>query len=206
MIDAPCEGGRYGAPGSGEIMDPDTSGDVTRLLASIKGGSHDALAKVLPLVYDELHTLAERALRGERPDHTLQPTALINEAYLRLADQSGVKWQSRSHFVAVAATMMRRILVDHARAHIAQKRGGGQTRIELNEAVAAGETKSIDLEALDEALAELSRLDERQGRIVEMRYFGGLSVEETAGLLDISPATVKREWNSAKAWMKRRMQ
>ena len=187
-------------------MDPDTSGDITRLLASIKGGSHDALGQVLPLVYDELHALAERALRGERQDHTLQPTALINEAYLRLADQSGGKWQSRSHFIAIAATMMRRILVDHARAHTAQKRGGAQTRIELNEALAAEDEKSIDLEALDQALAELSRLDERQGRIVEMRYFGGLSVEETAGLLDISPATVKREWNSAKAWMRRRMQ
>jgi RNA polymerase sigma factor (TIGR02999 family) len=187
-------------------MDPDTSGEVTRLLAGIQGSNADALGQVLPLVYEELHALAERVLRGERADHTLQPTALINEAYLRLADQSGGKWQTRSHFVAVAATMMRRILVDHARAHTAQKRGGGQTRIELNEALAEGDEKSVDLEALDEALAELSRLDERQGRIVEMRYFGGLSVEETAGLLGISPATVKREWSSAKAWMKRRLQ
>jgi len=187
-------------------MDPDTSSDVTRLLACIDGGNPDAWGKVLPLVYDELHALAERSLRGERPDHTLQPTALINEAYLRLANQQGIHWQSRTHFVAVAATMMRRILVDHARAHRAQKRGGEQSRIELDEGIQADGEKAVDFEALDEALRKLSGLDEQQGRIVEMRFFGGLTVEETAGLLGVSPATIKREWNSAKVWLKRQMQ
>jgi RNA polymerase sigma-70 factor (ECF subfamily) len=187
-------------------MDPDTSGDVTRLLACIDGENPDAWGKVLPLVYEELHTLAERSLRGERPDHTLQPTALINEAFLRLASQHDFSWHSRTHFVAVAATMMRRILVDHARAHRAQKRGGQQSRIELNETIQADAGKSLDLESLDEALRKLSALDLQQGRIVEMRFFGGLTVEETAGLLGISPATVKREWNSARAWLKRQMQ
>lgn len=186
-------------------MEHNLPSDVTRLLQQAAG--HDsAIDKLLPLLYHELHDAAERTLRGERPDHTLQPTALVNEAYLRLARHPEYQWQNRSHFIGVAATLMRRILVDHARNRQAQKRGGQHSRIALDEADAGQGPQSADLQALDEALHRLAGLDPRQARIVELRYFGGLTIEETAGLLDLSPATVKREWTTAKAWLRREIE
>lgn len=185
-------------------MSTSSSHLVTALLGKVNRGDRAAMDDLLPLIYRELHELAERAFRGERPSHTLQPTALIHEAFLRLVNQKDVEWQSRSHFVGVAATAMRRILVDHARAHDAQKRGGGsEGRLSLEEIDVRDEPDTkTDLSALDEALTRLAELDARQARIVELRFFGGLSVEETAALLDISTATVKREWASAKAWLR----
>jgi len=177
---------------------------VTALLAKVSHGDPAAMDQLLPLVYGELHGLAERALRGERRNHTLQATALINEAFLRLVKQEDVQWQNRAHFVGVAATAMRRILVDYARARDAQKRGAGKDRVPLNVIEVPGEQDTkTDLPALDDALERLMKMDARQARIVELRFFGGLSVEETAALLEISTATVKREWASAKAWLKR---
>ncbi len=182
-----------------------SSGEITQLLAGLAADEKDLLDRVLPLIYQELHELAERALERERPDHTLQPTALVNEAYLRLAKQHAVHWQSRSHFMGVAATLMRRILVDHARARASKKRGGESSRIALDEALAEGAGEDMDLPALDEALRRLAELDPRQVKIVELRFFGGLSIEEAAELLALSPATVKREWSSAKAWLRREL-
>jgi RNA polymerase sigma factor (TIGR02999 family) len=181
--------------------------DVTTLLARVSEGDQAALADLLPMVYQELHDIAERALRRERRDHTLQPTALINEAYLRLVDQRDVQWQNRSHFVGVAATVMRRVLVDHARRHRSEKRGGAMGRVGLtgDSLEDREETDPLDLVALDDALKRLSEMDPRQGRIVELRYFGGLGVEESAAVLGVSPATVKREWNSARAWLRREL-
>jgi RNA polymerase sigma factor (TIGR02999 family) len=166
-------------------------------------GHRDALAPLLPLVYDELRRLADRALGRERPGHTLQPTALAHEAYLRLVAQRAPRWQHRAHFLAMAAQIMRRILVDHARARHAAKRAGQRARLTLTGLAAYTPERSVDLEALDEALARLAALDERQSRIVEFRFFGGLSIDETAEVLGISPATVKREWTMAKAWLRR---
>lgn len=158
---------------------------------------------MLPSVYQELKRLAAIHLSREDPNHTLQPTALVHEAYLRLVDQTNVDWRNRAHFFGVAAEMMRRILVNHALARRTAKRGGGDTRISLDDAVSFFETRDLDLVALDEALAGLTLLDARQGRIVELRFFAGLSIEETAEVLDVSPATVKREWSTAKAWLHR---
>ncbi len=156
----------------------------------------------MPLVYDELHRLASRYLSRERPDHTLQSTALVHEAYLRLISQRDVHWQNRSHFFGVAAQMIRRILVDHARAHQAAKRGSGAVKLSLDEALASPENQpDLDLLALDDALNRLAEIDPQQGRIVELRYFAGLSIDETAEVLHISPATVKRDWVMAKAWL-----
>lgn len=157
----------------------------------------------MPFVYDELRRLADHYLRQERPDHTLQPTALVHEAYLRLVDQSRVEWQSRAHFIGVAAQLMRRILVDYARRHHASKRGGFREKLSLDEAVDYSQTRDLDLVALDDALNALEQFDERQSRIVELRFFGGLTIEETAEALGVSPATVKVEWNMAKAWLRR---
>ncbi len=157
----------------------------------------------MPLVYAELRSLARRYLRRERSDHTLQATALVHEAYLRLVDQRGVTWQNRAHFFGVAAQAMRRILVDHARRHHAAKRGGPAFKISLDDVVVAAQERSDDVLALDDALTRLTALDPRQGQIVELRVFSGLTVEETAEALGISPATVKREWMSAKAWLTR---
>jgi RNA polymerase sigma factor (TIGR02999 family) len=157
------------------------------------------------LVYDELRRLAASALRYERPDHTLQPTALVHEAYLRLADDTTGRWESRSHFLAVAARAMRRILVDHARRHNAAKRGSGAALVAFDDLEHAAPAGTVDLVALDIALARLAALDARQARIVELRFFGGLSVEETAEVIGASARTVKRDWQFARAWLKREM-
>ena len=176
--------------------------DVTQILQRISDGDSRAADELLPLVYDELRRLAAAYFSRERSDHTLQPTALVHEAYLRLIDQTRVEWQNRTHFFGVAANMMRRILVDHARSKAAEKHGGDRTRIEIEKAVSfATDEKPIDLIAVDESLDLLAKLDEVQGRIVELRFFGGLTIEETAEVLNISPATVKREWAMAKAWL-----
>lgn len=179
--------------------------DVTRLLADWREGDQQALEQLAPLVYDELRRLAGRYLRRERINHTLQSTALVHEAYLRLIDQSRVQWQNRAHFFGVAAQMIRRILVDHARGHQAAKRGSGVARLSLDEALDASAPRDLDLVALDDALETLARLDPQQSRIIELRYFAGLSIEETAEVVGVSPATVKREWASARAWLFREL-
>jgi RNA polymerase sigma factor (TIGR02999 family) len=178
--------------------------EVSRLLIAWRDGDQTALARLAPLVYDELHTMARRHLRDERPDHTLQTTALIHEAYLRLCG-ADVAWEGRVHFLAVAARMMRRILVDHARGRARAKRGGGDAPITLDDAIVASPERPDDLLALDEALEQLSTLDERKAHAVELHYFGGLTYEETAAALDVSPATVDRELRMAKAWLYREL-
>jgi RNA polymerase sigma factor (TIGR02999 family) len=180
---------------------PPTSPDVTQLLRNWQGGDQSSRDQLLGIVYDELRRQAARYLRRERPDHTLQPTALVHEAYLQLIDQSRVSWESRAHFFGAAARLMRRILVDHARAHQAEKRGSGNEKLALDEAIAVPENKDLNILALNDALEELARMDEQQSRIVELRYFGGLSIEETATVTGVSPATVKREWAMAKVWL-----
>jgi RNA polymerase sigma-70 factor, ECF subfamily len=182
---------------------PNSPEDVTRLLESIRAGDPGALDLLLPLVYDELHRIAARYARRERVDHTLQPTALVNEAYLRLADQADKAWQNRAHFLAVAAQTMRHILVDYARARQAGKRGGNLARVTLEDAVAAAPERDVDLLALDGALTRLSSLDAQLARLVELRYFGGLTIRETAEVLSVSPKTVEREWDAAKLWLRR---
>jgi RNA polymerase sigma-70 factor, ECF subfamily len=180
---------------------------LTKLLSEVSSGNEDAAASVFALVYDELRRLAASALRHERPDHTLQPTALVHEAYLRLADEPQARWENRAHFLAVAARAMRRILVDHARGRNARKRGSGAARFPLEdvENAAVDPGQDLDLVILDEALARLTALDPRQGRIVELRFFGGLSVEETGAVIGASPRTVKRDWQLARVWLKREM-
>jgi RNA polymerase sigma factor (TIGR02999 family) len=175
--------------------------DITAILKDWSGGDRAALEKLMPVVYEELRRLAAAHLRSERSDHTLQPTALVHEAYLRLADQRSVEWANRAHFFSIAARIMRRILVDHARRKKALKREGAALRITLAEASA--EDRGPELLALDTALTSLEALDPRQARIVELRFFGGLSVEETAEATGISTATVKREWRTARAWLRR---
>ncbi len=182
-------------------MQPPSPSEVTRLLKDWGNGDSTALDQLMPIVYAELRAIAARYLRRERQDHTLQPTALVNEAYLRLIDQNQVQWQNRAHFVGVAAQMMRRILVDHAKSHNRAKRGGGARRVTLDEAVALSEERANDLVELDEALTALEAFDERKSRVVEMKYFGGLSVEETAEVLKVSVITVARDWKLAKAWL-----
>jgi RNA polymerase sigma factor (TIGR02999 family) len=178
--------------------DPD---NVTRLLGEWSAGNEQALEEMLPLIYDELRRLAHNFLYRERPDHTLQTTALVHEAYLKLIDQRDPHWQNRAHFFAIAAQAMRRILIDSARKHVAEKRGGGGPKLSL------GDISSISLEpnnsllALDEALKELAEIDAQQSRIIELRYFGGLTIEETAEVMKLSPATIKREWTMARAWL-----
>lgn len=174
---------------------------LTQRLADWHSENQAALDDLLPLVYDELRRLAETYLRRERPDHTLQPTALVHEAYLRLADQRNVDWQNRAQFFGVAATMMRRILINHARDRHVSKRGGFSCKLSLDEAVGFYERQDVELVVLDEALIGLSEIDPKQSQIVELRFFGGLTVEETAQVLGTSPATVKREWRTAKAWL-----
>jgi RNA polymerase sigma factor (TIGR02999 family) len=175
--------------------------DVTKVLRELSDGDQDAPARLMPLVYDELRKLSQGYLQAERPDHTLQATALVHEAYIRLVDWQNVTWQNRAHFFAVAAQIMRRILVDSAREKSAQKRGGGLTRLSLDEAVSFAQEREVDLVALDDALNSLAKLDAAQSKIVELRFFGGLTIEETAEALSISPSTVKREWTLAKAWL-----
>jgi RNA polymerase sigma factor (TIGR02999 family) len=183
-----------------------SSPEVTQLLLDWSNGDREALDRLMPVVYDELHRLAARYLARERTDHTLQPTALVHEAYLQLVDQSRVDWQNRAHFFGAAARLMRRILVDHARARNAAKRGGGEYNVPIEQVAELSEKADLDLIALDEALTELAALDEQQSRIVELRYFGGLSIDETAEVLKISPATVKRHWVTAKGWLFQQMQ
>jgi RNA polymerase sigma-70 factor (ECF subfamily) len=179
--------------------------EVTQLLDAVAGGSKSAAGELLPLVYGELRRLAAAYLRGERADHTLQATALVHEAYLKLADTRAAEWQDRAHFFAVAAQAMRRILVDHARAHGTIKRGGGggeKQATRLDAAVALIQERAIDLEALDEALVRLAEIDAQKARIVELRFFGGMSVEEAAEVLGVSSRTVERDWTMARAWLR----
>ena len=176
------------------------SENITQLLVASSKGDSDALNQLLPVVYNELRRLAERYLRQERSDHTLQATALVHEAYIRLIDQN-VSWQNRAHFFGVAAEMMRRILIDHARSHMAAKRGSGGIKLSLDDVINLSDERAADLVALDEALKALAEFDPQKSRIVELRYFGGLSIEETAKVLDIGTATVTRQWNLAKAWL-----
>ena len=180
------------------------SKQITEMLQDWSDGNREALEMLLPLVYDELHKQATRFLRRERAGHTLQTTALINEAYLKLIDQHEVKWQNRAHFFGIAAQAMRRILVDYAKTRHREKRGGADENLPLEEAVfAVSAAPNVDLVELDEVLTRLAAFDERQANIVELRYFGGMSVEETAEVLHISTATVKSDWRTAKAWLHR---
>jgi RNA polymerase sigma-70 factor, ECF subfamily len=179
--------------------------EITRLLIDWRGGDRAALEKLMPLVYDELRRLARHYLSQERPGHTLQATALVNEAYLHLIDQQSADWQDRTHFFAVAARIMRHLLVDHARARGYAKRGGGAHQVSLDEAAVVVPEISFDLLALDEALDRLAAIDERKVVIVELRYFSGLSVEETAEAMRLSEITIKREWLKAKAWLYREL-
>jgi RNA polymerase sigma-70 factor, ECF subfamily len=177
--------------------------EVTRLLLDWRGGDRAALDQLVSVVHGELRRLARHYMRGERDGHTLQTSALINEAYLRLVDHTNIDWQNRAHFFGVAAQAMRRVLVDHARARGYQKRGAGAKVVELEEAAMLADDRASEVVALDEALDELARFDQRKAQVVELRYFGGLTGEETAQVLDLSPATVQREWQSAKLWLLR---
>jgi RNA polymerase sigma factor (TIGR02999 family) len=185
---------------------PPTPQEMTELLAAWSNGDRQALDRLLPLVEEELHRLAHRYMSREREGHTLQTTALVNEAYLRLIDQRGVRWQNRAHFFAIAAEMMRRILIDHARKQAYQKRGGGARHLPLDEAAVLTNERAAELVALDEALQNLAKVDERKARVIELRYFGGLSVEEVAEVLGVHPDTVTREWRRARAWLHRELQ
>ena len=177
---------------------------ITELLSKWKEGDQQALNDLLPIVYPELRRLAHRHLRKERPDHTLQSTALVHEAYLRMEKQGTLKFENRSHFLAICSQLMRQILVEYARARRAAKRDGG-VKLALEDIVAAAKSRGVDLIPLDDALAELAKLDAQQARIVELRFFGGLSIEETAEVLGVSPATVKRDWTAARIWLHREL-
>ncbi len=179
--------------------------NVTQLLVAWSGGDQAALEALTPLVHQELRRLAARYMAGERPGHILQATALVNEAYLRLVDWKDVRWQNRAHFFAMAAQIMRRVLVDAARTRGRAKRGGGQIHVSLSEAANVSAPETIDLVALDDALKALEALDARQSRVVELRFFGGLSLEETAHALDVSVGTVRRDWSLAQAWLYREL-
>jgi RNA polymerase sigma factor (TIGR02999 family) len=178
---------------------------VTALLLQWGQGDEGALERLIPLVHNELHRIARRCMAGERAGHSLQATVLVNEAYLRLIDTKDVAWHDRAHFLAVAARVMRRILVDHARSRRAQKRGGAETRVTFDEALIVTNEPRQDFVALDEALEVLAAFDERKSRVIELRFFGGLSVEETASVLKVSPETVMGDWRLAKAWLRREM-
>ena len=184
---------------------PRRTAQVTALLLAWGQGDRAALDELVPHVHRELRRLARHFLAGERPGHSLQPTALVNEAYLRLVDLHAMKWESRTQFFAISARVMRRILVDHARAKLYKKRGGGAKKVTLVDDLAAGIERGADLVALDDALQALSRLDPRRGQVVELRFFGGLTVEETAGVLGVSPQTVMRDWKLAKVWLMRQL-
>ncbi|CAN5519827.1 sigma-70 family RNA polymerase sigma factor [soil metagenome] len=175
--------------------------DATDLLIEYSKGKRDALDDLLPIIYDELRRIAASYLRRERSDHTLQPTALVNEAYMKMIDITQVSWQNKAHFIGVAANQMRRILVDHARRHNAEKRGGEFHIMTLNEEIDAADEQSADLIALDDALTELAKMDPTKAKIVELRYFGGLTTDETAEVLGVSSITVKRHWKITKAWL-----
>jgi len=177
--------------------------EVTELLIAWSDGDNGAYEKLMPLVYEELRRLAHRYMRREREGHTLQTSALVNEAYLRLIDQKNVHWQNRSHFFAIAAQIMRRILVDYARSRRYGKRGGGAVQVSLEERLIVSANRSAEVVALDDALKSLAKIDERKSQVVELRFFGGLSIEETAEVLGVSAATVMRDWTLAKAWLLR---
>jgi RNA polymerase sigma factor (TIGR02999 family) len=177
--------------------------EVTQLLVDWGNGRKAALDQLMPLVYEELRRLARRFMRKERRDHTLQTSALINEAYLRLVDQEVVGWQNRAHFFAVAAQVMRHILIDHARSYRYDKRGGGAQKVPLDEALTFSAERAAELVALDDALTSLAALDPRKSKVIELRFFGGLNIEETAEVMDLSPTTVQREWRAARAWLQR---
>jgi RNA polymerase sigma factor (TIGR02999 family) len=179
--------------------------NLTGLLTEWRRGDKAALETLTPLVYDELRRMAHHYMQSEREGHTLQTTALVNEAYLRLADQQKIEWQNRAHFFAVTAHVMRHILIDHARRRHYAKRGGEAQQVPMEEASVMSQPRAAELVALDEALDELAKLDPRKSRVVELRYFGGLSLEETAEVLEVSPITVRRDWRAAKAWLYRRM-
>jgi RNA polymerase sigma factor (TIGR02999 family) len=179
--------------------------EVTQLLVEYRRGNREALERLIPIVYDELRRIAARYLRREREGHTLQPTALVHEAYLRMSEQQDVHWQNRAHLLGCAAQVMRNILVDHARAHRAGKRGGGVNTRTLSAAALLPQERALDLVALDDALRALEAIDPVRGRVVELRYFGGLSIGETAEVLGVAPATVKRHWTTARAWLRREM-
>ena len=178
-----------------------SSKEISEMLLEWSNGHQEVLEELMPLVYDELRRLAAHHLRRERPDHTLQPTALVHEAYLRLVDQTQVRWHGRAHFFGIAANLMRQVLVNHALAHRATKRGGTAIKLTLEEAVGVSKEEGVDLVALDQALSRLAALDPQQSQVVELRFFGGLTIEEAAEVLRVSPATVKREWTLAKAWL-----
>lgn len=186
-------------------MDRTSRSDITRILKKAGSGDDSALNRLLPLVYDELRALAESYLQRERPDHTLQATALVHEAYVRLVKQEEVEWQNRAHFFAVAARAIRRILVDHARTHQRVKRGGRHQRVQLDDDILVTEGRGLDLLSLDEAMERLAELHERQSRIVELRFFGGLSAKETSAVLGVSARTVDADWSMARAWLRREL-
>ena len=175
--------------------------ELTQLLIDGNNGDQSAFDRLMPLIDEELRRLAHRYMSREREGHTLQTTALVNEAFVRLVNRKNVNWQNRAHFFGIAAQLMRTILVDHARSHACAKRGGGAFKLELDDALVVSQEKASEVIALDDALKELARLDPQQSRIVELRFFGGLTVEETAEVLHLSPATIKREWSTAKAWL-----
>ena len=186
-------------------MSGETGNEVTALLIAWRGGDEDALARLTPIVYDELHRLAGRYMRREQAGHTLQTTALLNEAYIRLVGSSRVRWQNRAHFYAVAAQLMRRVLVDFARGRRYKKRGGDWHQVTLSEGIPVRSQGTPDLVAVDEALDQLGQLDPRKARVVELRFFGGLTLEETAEALNVSTDTVGRDWTAAKAWLTREL-
>jgi RNA polymerase sigma factor (TIGR02999 family) len=186
-------------------MDPSSRSDVTELLIAWSNGNQAARDQLMGVVYDELHRLARRYMRRESPGHTLQTSALLNEAFLRLVDQKNVHWQNRAHFFGIAAQMMRRILVDYARSRNYAKRGGGARALSLDEALIVSDARNEEVVNVHEALERLTEFDSRKGQIVELRFFGGLSIEETAEVLGVSPGTVMRDWTLAKAWLHREM-
>jgi RNA polymerase sigma factor (TIGR02999 family) len=187
-------------------MESPTGESVTRLLAAYRAGDVGAMDQLVPLVYAELRRMAARHLRRERGEHTLQPTALVHEVYLRMVDQSDAPWQNRAHFVGFAAHLMRNVLVDHARRRRAAKRGRGDARVSLGAAAGVANTTDVDLVALDDALRALETIDARQSRMVELRFFGGLSIEEAAEVLGMSSAQVRREWTAVRAWLRRELE
>lgn len=180
-----------------------TPNEITQLLVAWGNGDETARDQLIPLVYDELHRLAHQYMNKERREHTLQTSALVNEAYLHLVDQKEVRWQNRSHFFAIAAQSMRRILVDYARSRRYQKRGGEARQVEFDEAMIVSQERAADVIALDDALRDLAEIDPRKSQLVELRFFGGLSIEETAEVLRVSPGTIMRDWTLAKAWLRR---
>lgn len=186
-------------------MNDSSRSDVTELLVAWSNGNQAARDQLMSAVYDELHRLARRYMRRESPGHTLQTSALLNEAFLRLVDQKNVQWQNRAHFFAIAAQMMRRILVDYARSRNYAKRGGGARALSLDEALIVSDARNEEVVNVHEALERLTEFDSRKGQIVELRFFGGLSIEETAEVLGVSPGTVMRDWTLAKAWLRREM-